>query len=213
MSVVLAVVIAVVSVFSIVAYNSSETVLQRKMHEDYEYFWDFMDENYALWGVLERGGFDKEENKEKYSYAIAACDNYDDFYKYVMMPLSVEFAKIAKHTTILNNDAYQLFYSMYSTTKNDFSNEIQELFTDEQWEIMNNQQKYLLKVLSSSSYYKKPNLKKDEENHTVAAEDTRGNVEGRILEDNVGYVKISSMQFGDNEMKYLEDQLVAMSNL
>lgn len=85
--------------------------------EDYDYFWDTIEENYPFLGVVERSGIDLDIIKNRYRGFINEATNLSNFSKTMNMMIG-SFNHIG-HMSIIPPEGVQYYIQIYSNSVNE----------------------------------------------------------------------------------------------
>ncbi len=185
--------------FTDFTYKLSLSNIQKEIYEDYKFYWEFAEENFATYYVMENDKELQESIYNKYKNLIVDCQSYNDFSTFILSPMIDEmFSKLNHHTSVLNNSFYNSLYRSYNANLENPTN-INSL----------NKSEYLLSILSQSkSYYK---LEENDKNAQNTNYYVNKNMQFKEVDKDVAYIKLSTMLYNDELYNILIDYIIEAS--
>ena len=180
------------------------TPIQLTMVEDYEYFWDFAENNFAIMAMVQRNGFDKEEIYETYKLEIKKCEDYHDFNVFVMEKIAMKFKQSLEYQTMpFTDEWYSVFLSVFDYYDEALRNHDYTMYTQEHLELTNEGYEFLADILEGSkNYYEREDIK-------LNTSDQNFNfIEYKIIEeDEIAYIRFYQMIASKKEQEKLVEFL------
>lgn len=160
--------------------------------EDYDYFWNTLNDNYPFLGVAERVGIDLEEIQRKYRGKISESTSLKEFSS-ILDEMMSKFNYVG-HMSFISPNSYPGYYKLYSN----IADPLNPSHTDYLVNILLNP-----KSIASYKYISGEELNLDETHDNATYNppmNTSDNVETKILKDNeIAYVKVLGFGYDDIE--------------